>query len=273
VTSRTARLRLTPRRRTLAICAVPVVALFAVAAAAPLPFSLTEPGMTADVLGANKGKPVITIAEGKPGKASGAASDDRGQLRMTTIAATPPDATVRLTDVVRAWFRDDRAVMPRDAVYPVGDTTAEVNEHNSAEMKKSQDVAVRTALRELHKSPGDVRVKLRLADVGGPSAGLLFSLGIVDKLDGPGDLTGGRTIAGTGSIEGSGKVGAVGGVPLKTRAAKRDGASVFLVPRAECKDAKSGLPENLRLIPVTTLDGAVKTLKDLKAGKNVPGCP
>ena len=103
-------------------------------------------------------------------------------------------------------------------------------------------------------------VTLHLADVGGPSAGLFFSLGIIDKLDGNGsggDLTGGRTIAGTGTIDADGTVGAVGGVSLKTQAARRDGATVFLVPEAECADAKAELPEGLRLIPVTTLKGAI----------------
>ncbi|MGW8380021.1 S16 family serine protease [Streptomyces sp. ODS28] len=265
---------MTPRRRTLAICAVPVVALFVVVAAAPLPFSLAQPGLTADVLGDNKGKPVITISG--EGAKERAAKGGGGQLRMTTIAATPPDATVRLPDVVRNWFRDDRAVMPRDAVYPVGDSTAEADKYQKSEMRKSQDVAVKAAMNQLHRSADDVKVQLRLADVGGPSAGLLFSLGIVDKLDGDGSggsLSGGRTIAGTGTIDKDGKVGAVGGVPLKTRAAKRDGASVFLVPRAECQDAKSGLPKGLRLVPVSTLNGAVDSLKALQKGGKVPSCP
>lgn len=269
MTSRTARLRLTPRRRTLAICAVPVVALFAVAASLPLPFSLAQPGMTADVLGENSGKSVITVGGSGSGKQQSA--KESGQLRMVTIAATAPDETVRLADVARAWFAGDRAAMPREAVYPVGNSTEEAEQHNTSEMKKSQNSAVKAAQRQLHKSPGDLSVQLRLADVGGPSAGLLFSLGIVNKVAG-GDLTAGRTIAGTGTIDAAGKVGAVGGVPLKTKAAKRDGASVFLVPKAECKDATSGLPKGMRLIPVSTLDGAVHSLKALKAGEKVPGC-
>lgn len=113
-------------------------------------------------------------------------------------------------------------------------------------MATSQSAATQAALGYLHKDPKDVKVQLNLADVGGPSAGLLFSLGIVNKLDGDGsggDLTGGRTIAGTGTISADGKVGAVGGVALKTQAAQRDGASVFLVPEAECADAQTELPE------------------------------
>ena len=255
-----------------------MVALGAVVATAPLPFSLAQPGLTADVLGENKGKPVITVggAADKDASGKGSSGKDDGQLRMVTIAATAPDATVRLPDLVRGWFREDRAAMPRDAVYPGGGSTAEAEKYNKAEMKKSQDIAVKAALNELHRSPEDVDVRLRLADVGGPSAGLLFSLGIIDKLDGDGSgggLTGGRTIAGTGTIDASGKVGAVGGVPLKTKAAKRDGASVFLVPKAECEDAKAGLPSGLRLIPAGSLHGAVDSLKALKEGGKVPSCP
>ncbi|MGH3310192.1 MAG: S16 family serine protease [Streptomyces sp.] len=266
--------RLSKRHRTLAICGLPLLALFAVTALAPLPISVAQPGLTANVLGYNKGKPVVTLsgAKGESGRASGGGNG--GKLLMTTIAATQPDATIRLPEVVENWFRTDRAAMPRDAVYPGGGTTKEIEERNEGEMKQSQQAAIKAALRQQHRSPDDVRVTLRLADVGGPSAGLLFSLGIIDKLDGGdgGGLTGGRTIAGTGTIKADGTVGPVGGVPLKTRAAKRDGATVFLVPKAECGDAQAELPKGLRLVPVATLDGALKSLKALKDGGRVPRC-
>ncbi|MDX6363449.1 MAG: Lon-like protease [Streptomyces sp.] len=243
------------------------MALLATAVFAPLPFSLAQPGLTANVLGENKGDPVITIT----GAATRATS---GQLRMTTIEATGPDAHVGLGEVVDSWFRTDRAVMPRDSVYPSGDSVKEIEQHNAEQMRESQGTATEAALSYLHEK--DVKVTLKLADVGGPSAGLLFSLGIVDKLDGDGsggDLTGGRTIAGTGTIDPDGKVGAVGGVALKTQAARRDGATVFLVPQAECSDAESELPKGLRLIPVTTLKGAVDALVALEKGKgSIPSC-
>lgn len=253
---------LTSRRRTLALCALPLVALIAVAAFAPLPMSVAQPGITADVLGVNRGKPVISLP--------GAERSSDGELLMTTIAATPPDATVRLPDLVRDWFRADRSVMPREAVYPVGGNTEEIEKHNAAEMRKSQHEAVEAAGERLGRSADELDVKLRLADVGGPSAGLLFSLGIIDKAGE--DLTGGRVIAGTGTIDAQGKVGPVGGVPLKTRAADRDGASVFLVPAKECGDAETNLPEGMRLVPVKTLDGALKALKALTDGGKVPRC-
>src|SRR5690606_21828796 len=82
-----------------------------------------QPGMTADVLGENKGTPVITIS-GAPVR------ETSGQLRMTTIEATSPDTRVTLPDVIDSWFGTDRAVMPRDAVYPSGDTVKEIERYN-----------------------------------------------------------------------------------------------------------------------------------------------
>ncbi|WP_318203288.1 S16 family serine protease [Streptomyces sp. SCL15-4] len=257
------------RPQALAVCALPVVALLATAAFAPLPFSVAQPGTTANVLGKYQGTPVITVSGAATRKTS-------GQLRMTTIVATGPDARISLGDVAGNWFRTDRAVMPRDSVYPSGDTVKEIEKHNLAQMRQSQDSATQAALKHLGLGADQVKVNLRLADVGGPSAGLLFSLGIIDKLDGDGrggDLTGGRTIAGTGTIDAAGRVGAVGGVALKTQAARRDGATVFLVPKAECAEAGAELPEGLRLVPVTTLKSAVDSLVALEKGKGpVPSC-
>ncbi|WP_055600424.1 S16 family serine protease [Streptomyces aureus] len=258
------------RPKALAVCALPVVALFAVVGLAPLPYAIAQPGTTADVLGKDKGREVITIT-GAPVRPS------EGQLRMTTIVATGPSTDVDLGDVADAWFRTDRAVLPRDSVYPPGKSDAEVEKHNLGQMKESQDAATLAALDYLDEDPEKVKVNLHLADIGGPSAGLLFSLGIVEKLDGDGaggDLTGDRIVAGTGTIDADGTVGAVGGVSLKTQAAARDGATVFLVPKAECSDAQAELPKGMRLIPVTALSDAVASLKALEQGQEskVPAC-
>jgi PDZ domain-containing protein len=252
----------------LALCVLPIVALLAVVALVPLPYAVALPGLTANVLGTDKGQQVITISKAPVRKTA-------GQLRMTTIEATGPAADVHIADVVKGWFRTDEAVLPRDSVYPAGQSDQQIQKTNTDDMVQSQDDAVSAALGYLHKDPKSVDIKLHLADVGGPSAGLLFTLGIIDKLDGNGsggDLTGGRVIAGTGTIDGSGKVGAVGGVALKTQAAARDGATVFLVPKAECTDAKAELPKGLRLVPATNLKGAVSALHSLQAGGKVPGC-
>ncbi|RCG16305.1 hypothetical protein DTL70_29260 [Streptomyces diacarni] len=267
------------RGRVLALCALPVVLLFVVALCAPLPYSLAQPGETANVLGKRGGKPVISVEGTRPRSEDGRDGrdgKDKGRLLSVTIAATQPEATVRLPDVVRSWFREDRAVMPREAVYPGGGDTRDAERRIAQEMKNSQDKAVTAALRQLHVSPDDVDVTLRLGDVGGPSAGLFFALGIVDKLDGDGTgsggLTGGRTIAGTGTIDGKGEVGPVGGIPLKTQAARRDGATWFLVPKSQCGEASAQLPSGLRLVPVSTLDGALDALEEIRTDGKIPRC-
>lgn len=257
-------------RRTaiLAACAAVIAALLAVAAFAPLPVSIVYPGTTADVLGAYKGAPVITIS-GTPVRRT------TGQLRMVTVVATAPNASVHFSDVWHAWWDKDVAAMPRDAVYPSGGSVKDATRVDRKEMLQSQQAATAAALKHLGLSPSQVKVGLQLGDIGGPSAGLLFTLGIIDKIDGDGrggDLTGGRIIAGTGTIDASGKVGAVGGVPLKELAARRGGATVFLIPSDECSDAKAQLPSGLRLIPVQTLDGALSALDALKAGRKTPAC-
>ncbi|MFE7552144.1 S16 family serine protease [Streptomyces gardneri] len=254
------------RPRALALCALPVAALFAVVGLAPLPYAIAQPGTTADVLGKDKGREVITIT-GAPVRPT------EGQLRMTTILATGPSTEVDLGDVADAWFRTDRAVLPRESVYPSGKSDAEIEKRNLGQMKQSQDAATLAALDYLKLDPDEVKVTLHLADIGGPSAGLLFSLGIVDKLD-DSDLTGGKIVAGTGTIDADGTVGAVGGVSLKTQAAARDGATVFLVPKAECSDAQAEQPKGLRLVPVTALSDAVASLRALEQGQEskVPSC-
>ncbi|GAA3489220.1 S16 family serine protease [Streptomyces cremeus] len=260
------------RNSRLALCALPVVALLGVAALAPLPFAVAQPGSATDVLGKDsKGRPVINVT-GVP------ARETEGKLRMTTIVATGPSIDHRFGDLVDAWFRDDRAVMPHSVVYPVGGDDKEISEYNQGEMVKSQNSAVSAALGYLGDKGRGAKVTLNLADIGGPSAGLLFTLGIIDKIDGNGaggDLTGGLDVAGTGTIEADGTVGQVGGVPLKIKGAKADGATVFLVPKAECEQAASDLPDGMRLVPVSTLDDAVSSLRELAkkdGARKVPSC-
>ena len=114
-------------------------------------------------------------------------------------------------------------------------------------------------------------IKISLSDIGGPSAGLMFALAVVDKLT-PGDLNGGLTVAGTGEIDDQGNVGPIGGIPFKLVAARQAGATVFLTPADNCSEASTHIPAGLRLVKVTSLNSAVTELADLKAGRPVPGC-
>jgi PDZ domain-containing protein len=107
-----------------------------------------------------------------------------------------------------------------------------------------------------------VKVKVQTVNIGGPSAGLAMTLGIIDKLSG-GDLTGKRTVAATGTIDAQGNVGDVGGVPQKTIAVERAGATVFFVPPQEYKAALTKATPQLHVYSVSTLDQALGILKRL----------
>jgi PDZ domain-containing protein len=108
-------------------------------------------------------------------------------------------------------------------------------------------------------------------EIGGPSAGLMFALGIMDKV-GTVDLTKGMFIAGTGTIDPTGKVGPIGGIALKMIAARRKGATVFLAPAGNCSDVKGATPKGLDVVKVSALHDAVQDLLALQAGKAVPHC-
>lgn len=115
------------------------------------------------------------------------------------------------------------------------------------------------------------QVSLSLAGIGGPSAGMMFALGIIDKISDH-DLTRGRFIAGTGSIDPSGQIGQIGGISLKMIAARRAGATIFLAPASNCADVRGNIPKGLDVVKVSTLHEAVADLDTLAAGGSAPHC-
>jgi Lon-like protease len=116
---------------------------------------------------------------------------------------------------------------------------------------------------------GDIRISL--GDIGGPSAGVMFALAVVDKLT-PGELTGGRFVAGTGTINSEGAVGPIGGIPFKMLAARDAGATAFLVPAGNCAEAVANAPDGLQLLRVGTLRDAVAGLDALRADQAPSSC-
>jgi len=165
----------------------------------------------------------------------------------TLIKARPPGSTVALTvdrNGATHTFRLKTASAGGDAVVGIG-------------------------VFESYRFP--FQVKIRVGDIGGPSAGLMFALGIIDKLT-PVGLTGGRFIAGTGEIAANGAVSPIGGIQQKMAGARAAGATIFLTPAGNCPDTAGAVPQGLRLIKVSTLAGAVHDLKALAAGGSVPSC-
>lgn len=116
------------------------------------------------------------------------------------------------------------------------------------------------------------RVTIQLQDVGGPSAGMMLALGIYDKLT-PGDLVNGKHIAGTGTIDPDGTVGAIGGIRQKLYGARDDGASWFLAPQSNCNEVVGHVPSGIRVVAVKTLDDAVTAVKAIASGRGTASLP
>ncbi len=133
------------------------------------------------------------------------------------------------------------------------------------------DGATRPVIGVLPEEQYPLDVTINLEDVGGPSAGLMFALGILDKL-GEESLTGGDHIAGTGEISPDGTVGPIGGITQKLIAAGRKDVDVFLVPEANCAEAVRSPPDGLVLASVGTLDDALAALEALRSGQTPVGC-
>lgn len=181
---------------------------------------------------------------------------------LLAVAQQPMDSAREVSDVLTT-------TRPGDVVAVRFRRGAEVQEQDIALVARPDGaqgllgVVLGGVLRD-----GDIRISL--GGVGGPSAGLMFSLAVVDKLT-PGELTGGRFVAGTGAIDAGGTVTPINGIPFKMRRAHDEGATVFLVPDANCAEAAETNP-GLQLIRVNALHDAVLALEALNAGQPVPSC-
>lgn len=123
---------------------------------------------------------------------------------------------------------------------------------------------------ETYDFPFDVSIKLD--DVGGPSAGMMFALGIIDRLT-PGPLAGDAAVAGTGTIDAEGVVGPIGGIRQKLYGARDAGASYFLAPADNCDEVVGHVPDGLRVFKVETLEDSLAVLRTLDGGGDLDGLP
>jgi PDZ domain-containing protein len=201
---------------------------------------------------------VSALVPGTPASGVLAPGDELLQVRGAPIdtvrAVSDVLMTTRPGDTVSVVFRREGAVNERDiplVAHPNG-------------QQGLLGVVLSGRLRD-----GDIRISL--GGVGGPSAGLMFTLALVDKLT-PGELTGGRFVAGTGAITPNGLVTRIDGIPFKMRAARDAGATVFLVPADNCPEAASAAPDGLQLVRVGTLHDAIAALDDLNGGRQPASC-
>ena len=117
------------------------------------------------------------------------------------------------------------------------------------------------------------KVNISVGDVGGPSAGTMFALAIYDELT-PGALTGGKQIAGTGTMDSAGDVGAIGGIREKVVGARQAGATAFLAPADNCAELKGHVPSGLDVYRVATIKDAISTVEHVADGstQGLPRC-
>jgi PDZ domain-containing protein len=204
--------------------------------------------------------------------------------KVSTVAKdTPADGKLKAGDVVLAVDGQMVTQVPQVGEFvrkhKVGQNVVFLIRRGSAE----QTVQLKTAA-----TPGEetrpmvgitigvdspVKVTVNLGqDIGGPSAGTAFALAIYDKLT-PGALLDGKHVAGTGTIDALGQVGAIGGIQQKIAGAKNDGATVFLVPAPNCEAAMHADVKGIQLVKISTLSDAITALQAVATGKgDVPAC-
>ncbi|WP_422392150.1 PDZ domain-containing protein [Nakamurella antarctica] len=354
------------RGRTLSIGLVLTGVLVVAGSTVSIPYVALGPGVTINTLGTYDGAPIYTFAGEDIPPAVNENFGDGSHLNMTTVSVTDG---MTLFGALGLWASGNSALVPREEVYPPGQTTEQVKEENAKSFKESQNsseiaaltylkypqviyvgtiadnspsydvldpqdqvvavdgvqvadsAALQAALANttpgqvvtvtvLRAAPGgsaaqkDLKVtlgknpdpaaesgrgflgivpqmrpvapftisnSLAKSDIGGPSAGLMFTLGIIDRLT-SGDLTSGHYIAGTGTIDTSGVVGPIGGILMKMIAAKDVGATIFLVPADNCTEALTRVPSGLQLVKVAKLTDATTALDLISKGETPPGC-
>ncbi len=204
-------------------------------------------------------KVVVTgITDGLPAQGHLQAND-----QITTVDGKPVSSAQNLTALIRSRPAGTSLTIG----YVRGGSPATVALTTAAAKDGSPRIGVE--IREDQPSP--YHVSINLNNVGGPSAGLMFTLGIIDRIKGE-DLTGGKTIAGTGTIDEDGNVGPIGGIPQKMRGARRDHATVFLTPADNCAEAVANAVPGLELVKVTDLASALQDLETLRSGGTPPSC-
>lgn len=219
---------------------------------------------------------VSTVLKDSPAEGKLHAGDVIKSVDGTAVKA--PEDVAKLVTKHKPGEDVDFVIVPAkaQAAAEKANRTATETETVTITTAKSDDTGEQRAIVGIsagtdHTFPFTIDIKL--ADVGGPSAGLMFALGIYDKLT-PGNLTGGKFVAGTGTIDDEGKVGPIGGIEMKTVGARDKGAEYFLTPKDNCATAAKDTPDGLTLVKVDTIEDALGALEDIRSGDtaDLPKC-
>jgi PDZ domain-containing protein len=249
-----------------------LVAATAIALLAPMNFVLINPGPASPLF-----PKVIALKDSSTQNSSLKTYPVDGNLYLLTIYVTNPEAYVSGAMVLGCWVWGDCAALPRSVMYKKNATNKKEIAESKKEMDTSQSVAVTAAKGYLSKTYpqinladfSDSSLKVSLKNTGGPSGGLVFSLGLVDLLT-PVDILQGRKVAGTGTISAAGKVGPIGGVTEKILGAKKVGASLLFISRQNCLDLPDQV-EDIKVVAIDTIDEAVAYLLQKAEPSNSAG--
>ena len=328
----------------------------------PVPYVMTAPGPVFNTIGEINDIELISI--------SGTQTfPTEGELDMTTVSEVGgPQQGLDMFQAIWGWISPDRRVVPRESVYPEGETEEENNARSVEAFSTSQSYAIAAAMDYLEqpinekvivtsvgldtpaqnklragdeilavdavtmKTPeqvvdavrskpigtdltftvvrsdskldvvvtsgtreddpetdqdestlpyigigidvnysADFEIEFGVTGVGGPSAGTMFAIGIIDKLT-PGALTQGKVIAGTGTIDPDGNVGEIGGIQQKLIGARDAGAVLFLAPEGNCDEVLGHVPNGLTVAAVASLEDAMDEIESFNKGDQVTAC-
>lgn len=235
---------------------------FALATIAPLPFAIVLPGEAQNIF-----KNVITIKELKSYPAT-------GRIDLMSIRVTNPDTWIFGPEIIYSWMSADRAVYPKSAIYPPGTSSEKEDKQAKADMVGSQNKAITAAINYLQSHPEIMgvgtqgskaaaeldpkKISFKVKETGGPSGGLVFSIGLVELLT-ERDLLTHRHIAGTGTISVRGVVGPIGGINEKIASARKAGATLFFAPVENAQEI-AHVPAGIKVVTVATLAQAISYL-------------
>ena len=200
---------------------------------------------------------------------SGAAGVLREGDVITSVDGAAVDGATSLREAVQAAAASGGA----GAVVRVGVTRDGADEAVEVPLGTGADGSAVLGVLVREDADPPVDVTIAVDQIGGPSAGMVFALGVVDLLT-PGEMTGGRTVAGTGTIDSAGRVGTIGGIQQKLLGARAAGATAFLAPAGNCDEVVGNVPDGLQVVAVSTLAEARAAVEAVGRGEGagLPGC-
>ncbi|MDR0788799.1 MAG: hypothetical protein LBN03_01210 [Bifidobacteriaceae bacterium] len=252
----------------------------------PSPYILRTPGMTANVIGDYQNAdgektPMITV------KGVNSDSSSFNPIYLTTVYAYGgPTNHLSPLIIVNNLFSPTSTVLPQELYYPPTQSSEEANEESHQQMDGSKNSAITVALSNLgnytgvSRSYGDITIES--GDIGGPSAGLAFTLGIIQKIKGTDLFRDDRGFAATGEMLEDGKVGPIGGIGQKITSVQKSGAALFLIPKDNCDEAQSFIAKNndkygddaITVLTVENIKNALEILNKLSSnGTNWKSSP